>query len=857
MLSVGRINEASADIEKARKLEPAYALPLLSIIALAQNDKPRGLELAMAAVKNNPESATARVALAYAQQANFDFQAALENQKKAVAFEKNNALAWARLAELWLSFGKLDKAISAAQKAVLLSPHLARTQTVLGFAHLSRIEIHDSTVAFEKAIKLDQADPLPHLGMGLTMIRTGNLKDGRAQIEIAVSLDPNKSIMRSYLGKAYYEEKRNDKAGVHLDSAKKLDPKDPTPWFYDAIRKLTMNCPVEAMRDLQKSIKLNDNRAVYRSRLLLDQDIASRSVSLARIYNELGFDQLALVEGWKSLNIDPSNYSAHRFLSDSYTALPRHEIARVSELLQSQLLQPVNINPVQPHLAESKSFILADAGPAEASFNEFNQLFNRNRLALIASGVAGSNSTLGDEVVQSGVCGNFFYSLGQFHYETDGFRENNDQERDIYNLFAQIRLTPTTSIQAEYRFKETNAGDLPLRFDPDNYDAELRQEEEIQTMRFGLHNAFSPNSDILFSLFYKNGDAQITLPVLFSTVDEEGCLAELQYLFYSERFNIISGMGHFNDDLKEAYTISIPFIFPPVVISEVNKTNIRHNNLYLYSLFNYPNNVTWTLGASADFFESTVDREKVNPKLGCVWKYSPSTTFRAAVFRTLKRALIANQTLEPTSVSGFNQFFDDANGTDAWRYGVGIDQNFSENVYGGMEFSRREMDVPFLSISNPFAQPSVLSTDWEERFGRAYLYWIPYSMLAISAEFEYEKLERDDEYVGPEQFTWIKTFRIPLTVSFSHSSGFFSKLKITFVDQDGEFGDPQIVTTTGNDQFAVVDGTIGYRLPEKLGVVTVDVKNLFDEQFQFQDTDPSNPRIYPDCGIFVKFTTIF
>jgi hypothetical protein len=50
-----------------------------------------------------------------------------------------------------------------------------------------------------------------------------------------------------------------------------------------------------------------------------------------------------LVEGWRLLNIDPSNYSAHRFLADFYAALPRHEIARVSELLQSQLLQPVNI----------------------------------------------------------------------------------------------------------------------------------------------------------------------------------------------------------------------------------------------------------------------------------------------------------------------------------------------------------------------------------------------------------------------------------------------------------------------------------------------------------------------------------
>ena len=68
------------------------------------------------------------------------------------------------------------------------------------------------------------------------------------------------------------------------------------------------------------------------------------------------------MEGWKSVNTDRSNFSAHRFLADSYAVLPRHEIARVSELLQSQLLQPINITPVQPPLAEGNLQILSGAG---------------------------------------------------------------------------------------------------------------------------------------------------------------------------------------------------------------------------------------------------------------------------------------------------------------------------------------------------------------------------------------------------------------------------------------------------------------------------------------------------------------
>ena len=171
-------------------------------------------------------------------------------------------------------------------------------------------------------------------------------------------------MVRSYLGKAYFEEKNDKLDGREYAAAKELDPNDPTPWFYDAIRKQTLNRPVEALQDLQKAMELNDNRAVYRSKLLLDSDLAARSASLARIYSDLGFQQRALVEGYNSVNTDPSNYSAHRFLADSYSALPRHEIARVSELLQSQLLQPNNMTPIQPGLAESNLFLISSGGAA-------------------------------------------------------------------------------------------------------------------------------------------------------------------------------------------------------------------------------------------------------------------------------------------------------------------------------------------------------------------------------------------------------------------------------------------------------------------------------------------------------------
>ncbi len=136
----------------------------------------------------------------------------------------------------------------------------------------------------------------------MAKIRDGDLHGGRREIEIAATLDPGNSLIRSYLGKAYYEEKRDKMSEDQYKTAKEFDPSDPTPFFYDAIRKQTINRPVEALHDMQKAIELNDNRMIYRSELLLDADLAARSASLGRIYTDLGFQQLALVEGWKSVN---------------------------------------------------------------------------------------------------------------------------------------------------------------------------------------------------------------------------------------------------------------------------------------------------------------------------------------------------------------------------------------------------------------------------------------------------------------------------------------------------------------------------------------------------------------------------
>jgi outer membrane receptor for monomeric catechols len=83
-------------------------------------------------------------------------------------------------------------------------------------------------------------------------------------------------------------------------------------------------------------------------------------------------------------------------------------------------------------------------------------------------------------------------------------------------------------------------------------------------------------------------------------------------------------------------------------------------------------------------------------------------------------------------------------------------------------------------------------------------------------------------------------------------------LQATYVDQEGKFGNPPVANLVpGEDQFWVLDMSIGYRLPKRLGLITIEAKNLLDENFKFQDTDPANPSIIPERKIFARITLAF
>lgn len=873
LLSVGRVDKARQSVDQALTATPesGHAHALRAVIAVAQNDVDQALSDGQRGVELSPGDAAARIALSYAQQASLDLDAARETLAQAVKDQPQSALAWARLAELELSLGERRRAQQAADRAVDLSLDLARTQLVLGFAALGQMRIETAKQAFERAIELDSADPLARLGLGLAKIRKGELAAGRSEIEAAVALDSNQSLLRAYLGKSYFEEQRGPLDGEQLASAKTLDPNDPTAYLYDAIRKQSENRPGEALDDLEASIDKNDNRAVYRSKLLLDQDRAARGTSLARVYNTLGFSRLGLNESRRSLALDPSNASAHRFLSDSYSSVRRREISRVSELLQAQMLQDININPVQPSISSTNLNIITSGGPSEVGFNEFTPLFERNKVQFNGTGQAGNFDTYAGEGVVSAIYDRFSISAGAFHYETDGWRANNDLEQDIYNVYAQAAITPELNVQVEFLRRDSQEGDLSFNFDPGSFLLDKTIEREQDTARVGLRYSPTPRSDILFS--YIDSDRDETLQsvepldpftnlLTDSGVANEGEQIEVQYIYRRERFNVVAGLAHGEIDTTFDDSLVVEFFgFPVFEIDQTSDTRITHPRAYLYTNVQALPSLTVTAGFSYDDYEQgPIEESTVNPKFGIQWDITEAVTLRGAVSRVLKPVLVNNRTLEPTQVAGFNQFFDDINGTKAYRYAVALDWRALEQLYTGVELSYRDLEEP-LTIDDMTA----VFEDRDEELIRFYGYWLATERMAVTASVVYDRYEAESGIATdfanlPEE---VETLSAPLSLRYFSAQGLFLATTGTYVDQE-VVRSPLATQADGSDNFFVVDLAVGYRFPKRMGVVSLEARNLFADEFKYQDDgfrefrdEPSTGPYFPERTMLVRLTLSF
>lgn len=763
-----------------------------------------------------------------------------------------------REVELLLSSDKPEQAAPLMQQRLSQFGVAPLSSTLAGFTALSRKNPEAARAYFNSAIKEDPSQSLPYLGNALLDAQTRDYGAAKGNLSRAIQLDPSVAVYRSYLGKLFFEDESSPKAIEEFDAAIALDANDPTPFLYRSYARIAENDPVAGLADVEKSISLNEGRAVYRSSLLLDRDVAVRSAGLARAYSELGFSEAARLEAIKSITDDYSNYSAHRLLSDSYSSILDTE-GYTSEQRIADLLAPLSFN-------------LFNAVGETASLSDYNALFDKKETRKAAGLTWNSNQ---DQFVGSllatGKSEDYGYLFSYLPYYANGSHKGRFQGDSTFRGALQYEPTPDDRVILDSSFQ--------LRDVQGAEQGDYSEDVHVGTVRFGYNHRHSTNLRFLAQGEFAR-DSEHTSEQAYRDVDLKvpgyednftlgstglqnasqrvyrDSLAT-QAIYTSHYVDSISGVeGLYADTSRRDYygMTDIQEIYP-YDSNTSSAGNLSSGEVYEYLSLKVPRKANLTLGVTAahverdltevpPFVNGTESENKVLPKFGLVVTPNSWITGRAAYFEGMRKTVLEDlSSLEPTLVGGINQRFTDLSGAYSRNLGLGLDVKDANRIYAGTQYTRRHVIESFGDVTDYATYDGVSTTPLEPQSSgfqdshsdsdtlRGYIYTVLTPKSVFTADSLYDRYQETDPEIQADDSvdSMVSTQRYRFGYKYYLGKHFSVGSQATYRDQ-------QLNHTDDPNGFWLFDVGVNYRFSEQHGRVFARVDNILDRDFTYDQT---------------------
>lgn len=877
-LASGRIDEVKADL--ARCGDPLLVESIKLLIDVVRLPETKG------DAPQAPSTPEGRMALSYALQARGNLDGALSAAKEASVITPESGFVWARIAELEFSFGHNDRAIEAVNRALELSPRNAQARSLKGYLELSKNRLPAAQQEFSQAIVVDPALGNAWLGQGLTHFQNRDQISGLRSITIAAAVEPNRAFLRSYLGKALAENRRDARASNELEIARRLDPGDPTAPFYQALLGQRRSAYNRSVANLEESISLNDNRALYRSAFLLDKDRAVRRSNLAAIYENVGMTEVSLEEARRAVIDDYVNPSAHLFLSNSFNSLRdprrvslRNETPWFNELLIANLLSPAGAALLAQNISQQ----------------EYTDLFATDRFSLSSrTAYRGDGEFIATGTLQQ----NFATTSIALDYDvftSDGQDPNQDIER--YTGYFQIKhaFSARDSFYLNLKFEDIDRGDNSRLYDPSTRDPDLRiHQEQAPVTIIGYQHEWSPSSRTLMLGGLLTEKAEVNNPSAPSTImsvdpldpkvtdpfpftsdlhqvrETEIYFGEIQQIWSDERQTLLLGTrfdtGSFpttNTFTNQTTSSALPGDPNPI------RSDPDYNRWVTYAYYTREliKGLHATAGLAYDYQETpsnisnppaTDELDEFSgflPKAGLVWTPNDDLTIRLGYARSVGGPTFDESVrLEPTQVAGFVQSYRtlvDGPGVGALAspefdtIGAAISYQLPSRTYFGVEgffrTAKSTQDFGVITIDTNFnyADPLQLqeNLEYQEFGGSVYVNQLLGEQWAVGARYTYTEGELDRAYpqltaAGITGFSSSESSDLHQAETYliwNHESGWFSRLNARFFSQEND----GYTTARPGDSWTQIDFSVGKRLFDNRGSLECGVLNLAGDDYRF------------------------
>lgn len=659
-LGAGSLERAAELLGRSSFPKEPLLLVQRGLLSFVEGDLEGAKEISNTLEREGPPGPSSHLLKAILLRAEGDLEAARSEAKKAISADPGFLPGLIQGAELAWAMEDVEEAMALLQSAREIDPMGHQARLLQGFMELAAGRTGSAMAAFQEVLEKDPLSSEAHMGLGIANMRLGNLEGALEELLSASLAEPMASLPLSYLGKVLHSLGRSEDALSVLTRASELDPRDPTPYLYKGLILRDLNRPSEAIKSIEASMARNRGRCVYRSRFLLDGDSAVRNANLAEAYRDMGLLQRAKNHAILSVREDPTNSSAHLFLSTPFWEGGSTR-AGLRELLRAQMLSPVNINLFN-------------------TFHDYTVMFEGAQVRGELEGGGGEMGLRGSSLFLQGATAEAAAS-GLFSFQEDeGFHEENHSQRDkILRFDGKVSVSRGHEILGRYSIYQWAQGDH--RGDTDSewvQDPYLHQKGHIATAVVGYRWRLGPREEFLaYGVLSRQGFG-LEDKTFLAISPSLGAVMDLDWMFRERhvQFGVLR-MGRAGEHrwelgihgargdagLDSSTRVRWRGLEGGVFNSEANRLQNWAAEIHAGDI--------WRIGPSL-FLEASIhlqamrfgqmppvfssmamEKRELSPRVGLVWEASGEDIVRVGLARYLEPPYTVMEGLQPVEVAGF------------------------------------------------------------------------------------------------------------------------------------------------------------------------------------------------------------
>ncbi len=351
---IGKLDAANETLSDAQKRLPASPAlyKALGHVAMTQGRYADGLTAFEHAIELDPDDIEARFLVGTALVREREFDKALEIFDAVAKVDRDFPGLALERGVLFQESGRTEEALHEYESALAKAPNDPDLMLKVGCGKADAGDGDEAEKILKKVLEQRPASAETHFCLGRALMAKREFQDSIKEFERAIQIDPNHAEYQLYVGWASNEGGDIGEASVALKRALELDQGLADAYWQRGVLRVRETRAKDAVEDLKKALELRPSRF-------------EAHADLARAYDDLGKEDLALAEWQKALAANP-NEATWRFNYGKMLSL-RSQNGQAAEQLKKAIELAAAQNLSAPWLFEAHRLAAVSLGMTPAA----------------------------------------------------------------------------------------------------------------------------------------------------------------------------------------------------------------------------------------------------------------------------------------------------------------------------------------------------------------------------------------------------------------------------------------------------------------------------------------------------------